>query len=142
MERGMQVVLIAMLFALVCQSVGAASFSAGNVVEVLNAGSIGLKVRDAPCLSGSWDGVTRKFDGARGSVLQSSTSCDGYIWWKIRWSDGREGWTADGTATEQWLRSVSISPSTKFSLNNQVQVTDTGVNVRGSIPDLASIGSV
>ncbi|MBI4162622.1 MAG: fibronectin type III domain-containing protein, partial [Candidatus Aenigmarchaeota archaeon] len=118
----------------------AANFVASDVVQVVNTGSTGLKVRDGSCLSGYWDG-TKKYDGSRGSALSGPVWCDGYNWWKIRWEDGREGWSADGDSSTNWLTKVFVSASTKFSIGDKVQTT-TGLNVRTSPPDLSVITTV
>src|SRR3989344_3020355 len=121
----------------------AANFGVGDPVVVQNVGSLGLNVRDQPTTSGT--ALFKKFDGNQGSVLSGPTSANGYTWWKIRWSDGQEGYSADGDATGAWLTKMFVSPSTKFSVGNTVQVSGTGgsnLNVRNSPPDLAFLGSV
>ncbi len=129
--------ILAFVFA---ATVSAANFVANDVVQVVNTGN-GLKVRDNYCLSGNWDG-TKKFDGSRGSALSGPVWCgDGYYWWKIRWDNGREGWSADGDKTTAWLTKVFVSASTKFSYNDKVQTTS-NVNARNGPPELAYLYTV
>ncbi len=120
----------------------AANFGVGDPVVVQNVASLGLNVRDQPSTSGT--ALFKKFDGNQGSVLSGPTAANGYTWWKIRWSDGQEGYSADGDVTGAWLTKWFVSPSTKFSLGNTVQVSGTGgsnLNIRGSPPLLAFLGS-
>lgn len=70
-------------------------FKIGDTVEVYNTGGIGLIVRDTPCGSR----IGNKPDGALGVVQDGPNFCDNYNRWKIRWSDGLVGWSA-----EDWLR--------------------------------------
>ncbi|MBI5060978.1 MAG: glycoside hydrolase family 25 protein, partial [Candidatus Aenigmarchaeota archaeon] len=114
--------------------VSAAGFGIGDTVEVYNTGTQGLVVRGPNACDGQIGG---KFDGDRGVVLAGPVYCNSYNRWKIRWSDSLEGWSA-----EDWLRKVSITPSTKFSIGNRVKVNANGVNVRGDTPELAVLGSV
>lgn len=72
-----------------------AKFGIGDTVEVYNVGNIGLRVRKTPC----GEPIGRKFDGAIGTILEGPVYCDGYNRWRIRWSDGLVGWSA-----ENWLR--------------------------------------
>ncbi|MEK6963266.1 MAG: fibronectin type III domain-containing protein [Nanoarchaeota archaeon] len=121
----------------------AANFGVGDPISVQNTGASGLNVRDQPSTSGV--ALFKKFDGNQGSVLSGPTFANSYTWWKIRWSDGQEGYSADGDATGAWLTKWFVSPSIKFSVGNTAQVSGTGgsnLNVRGSPPDLAFIGSV
>ncbi|MCR4392652.1 MAG: Ig-like domain-containing protein [Candidatus Acetothermia bacterium] len=70
-------------------------FKVGDPVYVYGTGVKGLRVRDAPC----GNRIDNKPDGATGVVLEGPVSCvlaeDGqrYTWWKIRWDDGRIGWS-------------------------------------------------
>jgi len=106
----------------------AAKFSLGDTVEVINTGASGLVVRDAP----AGNAIGKKYDGSRGMVLAGpqSASLGGvvYTWWKMRWGDDAlEGWSAEGyPGGVDYLRKVSISPSTKFSIGDFVKVYNTG----------------
>jgi hypothetical protein len=79
----------------------AAKFNLGDTVEVYNTGASGLLVRDAP----AGNIIGKKYDGNRGTVLAGpqSASLGGviYTWWKVRWADALEGWSA-----EDWLTKV------------------------------------
>jgi hypothetical protein len=73
-----------------------AKFSIGDSVQVYNTASAGLVIRSAPCGSQL---KPNKFDGATGVILEGPKFCESHNRWRIRWSDGREGWSAEG-----WLR--------------------------------------
>ena len=109
-------------------------FSVKDVIEVYNTGSDGLFVRGPDACGGPIGG---KFDGDRGVVLSGPFFCDGYYRWKIRWSDGLEGWSA-----QNWLRKVQISPSTKFKILDKIKVNANGVRVRDKVPELNYIDIV
>jgi len=106
----------------------AAKFSLGDTVEVINTGASGLVVRDAP----AGNSIGKKYDGSRGMVLAGpqSASLGGvvYTWWKVRWGDDAlEGWSAEGyPGGVDYLKKVSVSPSTKFSIGDFVKVYNTG----------------
>jgi len=84
-----------------CPLVFAVKFNLGDTVEVYNTGASGLLVRDAP----AGNIIGKKYDGNRGTVLAGpqSASLGGviYTWWKVRWADALEGWSA-----EDWLTKV------------------------------------
>jgi GH25 family lysozyme M1 (1,4-beta-N-acetylmuramidase) len=88
----------------------AQTFIKGDIVEVYNTGGVGLKVRDTPC----GNRIGNKSDGSIGLVLEGPRYCvlegTGYYWWRIRWSDGMEGWSA-----QNWLRRVSLPSITSAS---------------------------
>jgi len=141
-----KVVSILMLVVILLGSrplVFAAKFSLGDAVEVFNTGASGLVVRDAP----AGNSIGKKYDGSRGMILAGpqSASYGGvvYTWWKVRWGDDAlEGWSV-----EDYLRKVTISPSTKFSVGNLVKVGTGGPTliVRTDPPpssDLSYKGSV
>jgi hypothetical protein len=83
----------------------AQTFTIGSTVEVYNTGGIGLKVRNAPC----GDRIGNEPDGSIGVILEGPIYCvlegTGYYWWRIRWSDGLEGWSA-----QNWLKIVEQPP--------------------------------
>lgn len=121
--------------------VGAAKFSKGDVIRVID--FAGVKVRSTP--AGSY--VTAKPYGALGIVLDGpqSASLGGitYIWWKIRWSDdGVEGWSAEGDSEDYYLEKISIAPSTRFSIGDNVKVNTASLSVRTDPPELVYDGSV
>jgi hypothetical protein len=109
----------------------AAKFSLGDTVEVINTGASGLVVRDAP----AGNAIGKKYDGSRGMVLAGpqSASLGGvvYTWWKVRWGDDAlEGWSAEGyPGGVDYLKKVTVSPSTKFSVGNLVKVSTGGPNL-------------
>jgi hypothetical protein len=125
----------------------AAKFSLGDTVEIFNTGASGLVVRDAP----AGNSIGKKYDGSRGMILAGpqSASYGGvvYNWWKVRWGDDAlEGWSAEGyPGGVDYLRKVSISPSTKFALGDYVKVYNMGGSslvVRTDPPALSYKGSV
>jgi hypothetical protein len=70
----------------------------GCQAVVVNTGSAGLNLRDAPSLNGAvrlliLDGMVVVIDGEQ-------VQADGYIWWPL-WAD--IGWVADGDTTTKWL---------------------------------------
>jgi hypothetical protein len=83
----------------------AQTFTIGSTVEVYNTGGIGLRVRNAPC----GDRIGNEPDGSIGVILEGPIYCvlegTGYYWWRIRWSDGLEGWSA-----QNWLKIVEQPP--------------------------------
>jgi len=60
-----------------------------DTVEVIN-GPVNVRFPEA-CSAP----VTEKNDGERGTVLSGPTFCDGFNRWKIHWSDGIQGWSAE-----------------------------------------------
>ncbi|MBI2583831.1 MAG: peptidoglycan DD-metalloendopeptidase family protein [Candidatus Aenigmarchaeota archaeon] len=121
----------------------AANFVAGDVVKVTGSGS-GMAVRTSYSTSAPLvDGNLRKYQGDRGYVIGGPQFSPGYLWWKIRWGDGKEGWSVDGKEDEVWLTKVSITPSTEFSLNDRVRASNLGGSklvIRSDPPDLADSG--
>jgi len=122
----------------------AQAFSQGDIVEVYNTRGEGLKVRDAPCGNRMPQG--NKADGSIGLVLEGPRYCvlegRGYYWWRIRWSDGLEGWSA-----QNWLRtlplpsiiSVAVSPSSVApggTINLTYTVNNQGKGIGGAIAPL------
>jgi hypothetical protein len=96
-------------------SVIAQTFTKGDIVEVYNTGGIGLRVRNAPC----GDRIGNEPDGSIGIILEGPVYCvlegTGYYWWRIRWSDGMQGWSAQNWLRKlslPWITSASPSPST------------------------------
>jgi ABC-type transport system substrate-binding protein len=92
-------------------SVPLARFCFGDAVEVCNTGGLGLRVRDAP----AGNVIGKKYDGDRGVIVAGPESAvlDGiaYTWWKIRWDDALEGWSAEGYPRGvDYLRQVYVSP--------------------------------
>jgi hypothetical protein len=105
----------------------AAKFSPGDIVGVINTLDVGLRVRDNP--AGNITG--KKYDGDRGMILEGpqTATLDGivYTWWKVRWEDALEGWSAEGyPGGVDYLQKVYISPSTKFNIGDDVTVYNTG----------------
>ncbi len=97
------------------------AFNIGDTVEVQNTGEIGLNARDSP--AGDPTGW-RKFDGDVGVILEGpqAAAVEGitYTWWKIRWSDDLEGWSAEGYPEGvYYLKVIAIpSPPTLVSPSN------------------------
>jgi len=126
----------------------AGKFDLGDTVEICNAGTIGIAVRNT---YGGDMVLGRKFDGDLGMVLDGPQDADLkgiiYTWWKVRWEeDGLEGWTAEGyPGVEDYLKEKYVSPSTKFSINDPVEVFNVnpiGLSVRTAPPGLEFIQKV
>jgi hypothetical protein len=77
----------------------------GDWVEVYGTGGIGLRVRGPGPCDAPIEGAKR-LEGQKGLVLDGPRTCDiggqNYTFWKIRWSDCVEGWSA-----QDWLRKVA-----------------------------------
>ena len=124
----------------------AGNFNIGDTVEVQNTGSIGLKVRDSP----AGNQIGGEYDGSLGVTLEGpQTAAIGgivYTWWKVRYEDGLEGWSAEGDpGGVDYLKWKYIPPSTKFNLNDPVKVYNTGtlgLIVRTNPPELAYVTKV
>jgi len=123
-------------------SVIAQTFTKGDIVEVYNTGGIGLRVRNAPC----GDRIGNEPDGSIGIILEGPIYCvlegTGYYWWRIRWSDGMEGWSA-----QNWLRRVLLPSITSASSSPNTippggtvtliyNVTNPGKEIGGAIAPL------
>ncbi|MEM3697104.1 MAG: CARDB domain-containing protein [Candidatus Bathyarchaeia archaeon] len=128
LRKALSVMMLTLLLISMPPLVFAAKFSLGDTVEVINTGASGLVVRDAP----AGNAIGKKYDGSRGMVLAGpqSASLGGvvYTWWKVRWGDDAlEGWSAEGyPGGVDYLKKVTISPSTKFSIGDFVKVYNTG----------------
>ncbi|MBI4020452.1 MAG: N-acetylmuramoyl-L-alanine amidase [Candidatus Aenigmarchaeota archaeon] len=111
--------------------------TAGDTVEVFNTGGSNLVVRGPNACDAQ---TGSKAPGSRGTVIGGPAFCNSFNRYKVRWSDGLEGWSA-----EDFLLKVSITPSTKFSLTDRLLVSyidGTPLNVRSDPPGLQDIGSV
>jgi hypothetical protein len=149
LRKTVSIIMLIVLLLSAPPLVFAAKFNLGDTVEVFNTGASGLVVRDAP----AGNAIGKKYDGNRGMVLAGpqSASLGGvfYTWWKVRWGDDAlEGWSAEGyPGGVDYLKKVSVSPSTKFSIGNLVKVSTGGPSliVRTDPPpssDLSYKGSV
>ena len=140
-------VLVNIGLILIHTTAGATSFSPGDKVEVYNTLNVGLTVRESP----AGNPIDRKYDGEVGMVLSGpiyrSLYNRSYTWWKLRWRDGTEGWSAEGyPGGVDYLGKKYISPSTKFSIGDKVEVYNSnvlgGLRVRTAPPELAKKGKV
>jgi hypothetical protein len=148
-RKAVSIIILIVLLASMQPLVFAAKFNLGDTVEVFNTEASGLVVRDAP----AGNAIGKKYDGSRGMVLAGpqSASLGGvvYTWWKVRWGDDAlEGWSAEGYPSGvDYLKKISVSPSTKFSIGNLAKVSTGGssLTVRTDPPpssDLSYKGSV
>lgn len=147
-NRRLGVVLTCLVLAAILSPIprvveASAKFNMGDTVEVINTLDVGLKVRDAP----AGNVVGKEFDGSRGVVLDGPTTASlggtTYTWWRIRYEDGLEGWSAEGyPGGVDYLQEKSVSPSTKFSIGDPVKVTASTLNIRTDPPELAYKGEV
>ncbi|HLC67242.1 MAG TPA: fibronectin type III domain-containing protein [Candidatus Nanoarchaeia archaeon] len=114
----------------------AANFVPGDAVQVMG-GSLNLRT------SGSLSApIIRAVPaGSIGYALSGPTSNSGYLWWKIRWPEGIEGYMVEQTGSASLTKYV-IPLSTKFSMNDRVKVTENQVNIRTDPPELFASGLV
>ncbi len=74
------------------QEAAPTGMAAGNPAWVRKAGGQGLNRRDAPGLNSTvMDSLSI---GTQVTLLEGPHPADGYTWWRVRVSDGREGWVA------------------------------------------------
>lgn len=66
------------------------NFSMGNVIRVKN-GTQNLAIRETPSQSATWYGG--KDTEALGNITGGPEFTEHYYWWKIKWTDGLEGWS-------------------------------------------------
>ena len=105
-------------------SSSAKSLKIGDVIKTTS----NTNVPKTPGLSGSIVGVAVK--GASGTIIDGPISADGYKWWKINYSNGIIGWSA-----ENWLEPITFSSVLQsFSVNKKVSAASR-LNVRSS-PEL------
>jgi len=94
-------------------------FKMGDIVVT----TANLNVRSGPGLG--YSVIKTEPSGTTGKVVGGPVDADGYTWWKIQYSDGVTGWSA-----ENWLEKYSGSTG-KFKIGDHVKVTATsGLNVR------------
>jgi len=125
-------------------SVSAAGFVKGDLVVVTD--GAGLKVRE----SAAGDFVAAEPYGTTGTVLDGPQSATlggtDYTWWRIRYQDGVEGWSAEGyPGGVAYLQKQNVSPSAKFNVGDSVNVCNTGASglaVRTDPPELAHMRKV
>lgn len=81
-------------------------FSIGDRVCVTGYGSP-LKVRSTPEIpSDNSNVLAKKVAGQEGEIRGGPTDSGKYRWWKIRWPDGIEGWSAEGDAGGYFLEAL------------------------------------
>src|SRR5262249_4759087 len=73
------------------------AFSAGDRVQVVNTGGIGLRVRS--CASTSCTEITNEPDGSRGTIAGGPASGSGFTWWSVNWDNGFSGWSVQNDST-------------------------------------------
>ena len=59
--------------------------------NIVSSGS-SLSVRETPNVNGKL--IASRDPGTRGVLIDGLVKADGYLWWKVRWRDGIEGWSA------------------------------------------------
>lgn len=129
--------LFGIFLVLLVGEVSAYKFNKGDIVEVID--SAGLKVRSSP--AGSY--ITTELYGALGIILDGTPQyAAGYWWWNTRYCDGKEGWSAEGDSEDDYLRETSVIPSTKFNVNDDIEVVASALKVRGNPPELNAINTV
>lgn len=66
-------------------------FSVGSKVET----TAGLHVRSVPSLSEDASKIPTMPTGSTGTILAGPISADGFTWWRIKYDDGKIGWSED-----------------------------------------------
>jgi len=120
------------------------SFNKGDVIKVIS--GAGLKVRDNP--AGNY--IKTEPYNTRGIILEGPQIAQYggiyYTWWKIRYEDSVEGWSAEGYPNGvKYIEKISIQPSHAFNIGDKVEVYNTdgyGLIVRSEPPQLERIGKV
>ncbi|MBI4657250.1 MAG: hypothetical protein HY735_00115, partial [Verrucomicrobia bacterium] len=79
----------------------------GGKVQVINTGTLGLRVRE--CAGTSCAQTGGKFDGDQGTVEDGPQTANGFTWWKIRWQDNTVGWSAEAISGTCVLKAESVS---------------------------------
>ena len=117
-------------------------FAEVNTVEVLN-------LRSDPNRAGALIGTIG--DGIIVNVIEGPVSADGFSWWKIRTTNGQEGWTvgaADGITTLLSIEESSLPPtsniecfvSTSGNINLRSEPS-TSANIAGTLNGEFQVGA-
>lgn len=75
------------------QPSGTPGLAVGSTAYVAQAGGLPLRLRSHPGLDKD-SVIDRLQPGTQMTLLEGPQDRDGYSWWRIRTSDGREGWVA------------------------------------------------
>lgn len=89
-------------------------FSVLCEARVVNTGSTGLNVRDAPSINGRANEYLQLHDGAAIVIEGGPVQADGYTWWQM-WGD--LGWVAEGDGTTKWLIPAEEESSCPIGMN-------------------------
>jgi multidrug efflux pump subunit AcrA (membrane-fusion protein) len=73
---------------------GESGMAIGSIAWVAREGGVSTHLRTHPRFEMGED-VTRLTSGIQLTVLDGPEHTEGYIWWRVRTSDGREGWVPD-----------------------------------------------
>jgi hypothetical protein len=73
---------------------GESGLTIGSIAWVAQEGGVSTHIRTHPHFAMGED-VTRISSGVQLTVLDGPEQEEGYTWWRVRTSDGREGWVAD-----------------------------------------------
>ncbi|MFB6175619.1 MAG: glucosaminidase domain-containing protein, partial [Halobaculum sp.] len=65
----------------------------------------------------SYDVIDTRADGDTGTVVDGSQSADGYVWWKIEYSDGTTGWSVQRYLDE------NTRDGTRFAVDERIETT-------------------
>jgi hypothetical protein len=93
------------------QTTRSANFSIGDTAIV----AVKVNVRSSP--NGAI--VGKQVAGATGTLIGGPVNKAGYTWWKINYTTGVDGWTA-----EDFIQNTSVSVSTSASPVAQTSTTD------------------
>lgn len=91
----------------------------GDKVQVSGTGGSGLLVLSPnPCSSS----IGGKLDGSQGTIIDGPQYCSGYYRYKVSWTDGLVGWSA-----QDWLIKISTQTCTNQCSSGQTQCLIGGV---------------
>lgn len=89
-------------------------FTALCEASVVNTGSTGLNVRDAPSINGQANEYFQLHDGETIVIEGGPVQADGYTWWQM-WLD--LGWVAEGDGATKWLIPAEEESSCPVGMN-------------------------
>lgn len=88
------------------------SFEVGDEVRVT--AGLSNRLRSGPSTSNTV--LSMMTAGTQMEIIGGPSCADGYVWWNVRVSDGRVGWTAEGPIGELWLEPVVANQTCTASM--------------------------
>lgn len=91
-----------------------AALAIGQIVEVINVGTSGLNVRNAPGINNAALFVAPT--GNRFTIIAGPERADDLTWWQLQAADGRTGWAAENDNVQDLLAVVppATAPNTEL----------------------------